>query len=192
MKAMLLQLLPGLLPQHVTLEEPSVYAGKPDLLKKLEGRLRGFAHDPSIRVVVLVDRDKDDCSELKRRLDDTVKRAGLSLCRAGQQTPGRVLTRIVIEELEAWFLGDIPALATAYPKLSKTLGERRGYRVPDDIVGPAEAMLRALNGAGYHMSRLRKLELAEKVAPHLDPDSNESASFRAFVSGVRYLVEGAA
>jgi hypothetical protein len=32
------------------------------------------------------------------------------------------LNRIAVEELEAWFFGDIEALRAVYPKLSATLG----------------------------------------------------------------------
>ncbi len=46
--------------------------------------------------------------------------------------------------------------------------------------------------AGYHRGGLRKIALAEDVGPHLNLDDNRSPSFRTFVAGVRYLIEGAA
>ena len=41
----------------------------------------------------------------------------------------------LIEELEAWFFGDIAAIHAAYPRISIHLGGRANYRDPDAITG---------------------------------------------------------
>lgn len=49
--------------------------------------------------------------------------------------PFQVLNRLAIEELEAWFFGDVAALHSAYPRVPSTLGRRSRYRDPDAIRG---------------------------------------------------------
>lgn len=66
MEAALLELVPKMVPDHSFELHP--HRGKPDLLRKLEGRLRGYArwNVPNVRVVVVIDRDADDCHALKQ------------------------------------------------------------------------------------------------------------------------------
>lgn len=56
------------------------FQGKDDLLKKLPERLRGYANwlPPDYRIVVIVDRDDEDCDELKQRLERAAIDAGLT------------------------------------------------------------------------------------------------------------------
>ncbi|WP_419627125.1 DUF4276 family protein, partial [Thiolapillus sp.] len=70
----------------------------------------------------LVDRDSDDCHALKRRLETIAREAGL-VTKAATQGQGlfHVATRIAIEELEAWYMGDIDALKEAFSSLNSTL-----------------------------------------------------------------------
>ena len=76
MEAFLRTLSPRLLPASRTFEVHA-FQGKSDLLRKLEARLRGYAQwlPDDWRIVVMVDRDDDDCHVLKQRLDDS---AGLT------------------------------------------------------------------------------------------------------------------
>lgn len=185
-----------LLPKIVGDLEPSikVFRGKVDLLRKLPLLLRGYANwfTGQQRLLVVVDRDDDDCHELKNQLESAALTAGLSVCHATLQQPGVVLNRIVIEELEAWFIGDVAALRKAYPQVPASLGSKSKFRDPDAIVETWEALEKVLRDAGHHKAGLKKIGLAEDVAPHLDLDANRSHSFRTFVSGVRFLIEGAA
>jgi hypothetical protein len=41
----------------------------------------------------------------------------------------------VVEELEAWFFGDVEAICQADPKVSPHLAKQKGYRDPDAIRG---------------------------------------------------------
>lgn len=52
---------------------------KDELLDRLPARLRGYAAwlPDDYRVVVIVDRDDDDCHELKQRLEKMARDAGL-------------------------------------------------------------------------------------------------------------------
>ena len=47
----------------------------------------------------------------------------------------QLVNRLAVEELEAWFFGDVDAMATAYPRVPRTLAQRAPYRDPDRIKG---------------------------------------------------------
>jgi hypothetical protein len=76
MEAFLRMLLPRLLPKDRPFQVHP-FQGKPDLLAKLEARLRGYASwlPRDWRVLVVVDRDTDDCRDLKARMSSTRARA---------------------------------------------------------------------------------------------------------------------
>jgi hypothetical protein len=99
----------------------------------------------------------------------------------------RVLNRIAVEELEAWWFGDVSALRMVYPRLPRTLGDRNPYRDPDAIPGGTwEALDRLLRRTGYKEG-LVKTEAAKQIAAHLDPEDNRSRSFQVFRDGLRQL-----
>ena len=153
---------------------------KDELLMRLPERLRGYAAwiPATWRIVVVLDRDDDDCVELKARLDAMVVDAGLRV--HGRSKPQVVIHRIAIEELEAWYFGDWRAVRTAYPRTPATIPRQSKYRSPDAIAGGTwEAFERVLQRAGYFSGGLRKLEAARAIAQHMDPSRNTSPSFCA-------------
>lgn len=186
MEAALEQLLPKLLGD---IEFQIIrFQCKNDLLKHAPDRLKGFAGwlPESWRIVVLVDRDDDDCVLLKAELENMAAAAGLmTKATAGPGQRFQVANRIAIEELEAWFFGDWQAVQAAYPRIAATVPQKAGFRDPDAIAGGTwEAMERVLRKAGYFSTGLRKLELARSVAVHMDVDRNGSRSFQAFAGAV--------
>jgi hypothetical protein len=101
------------------------YQCKDDLLKRLPDRLRGYSNwlPDDYRIVVVVDRDDDDCHDLKQQLEQMASDAGLlSRSHAGGR-PYKVVNRLAIEELEAWYFGDWDAVRAAYPKVSGTIAK---------------------------------------------------------------------
>ena len=170
-----------------------IFQGKRDLLDSLASRLRGYAKwlPQDWQIAVLVDRDRDDCFKLKARLEKTAKDAGLTTkATVGGRRRFHVLNRIAIEELEAWFFGDVEAMVTAYARVPKTLAEKRGFRDPDAISGGTwEALERVLKKAGYYAAGMPKIEVARTISPHLHVDRNRSPSFRVFCEGLRELVK---
>lgn len=169
------------------------YQGKRDLLANLRQRLRGYARflPEDWRIVVLVDEDRKDCILLKRRLEQTSSEAGFST-RSNRDHAGRfrVLNRIAVEELEAWFFGDVEAIVSAYPGVPSTLGRRANYRDPDRIRvhgGTWEALEDVLRRARYHPGGMPKTEAARLISSHMDPDRNRSRSFRVFRDALREL-----
>lgn len=164
------------------------FQGKHDLINKLPQRLRGYAAWPGVavsRIVVLVDQDRDDCVTLRQKLDKIAADAGFRASGADRS----VLNRIAIAELEAWFLGDVPALRRAYPRVPPSTGAKKAFRDPDAIDGTWEALERLLQEHGYHKGGLPKVAAAAAIAEHMDAERNESRSFRVFRDGLRRLVE---
>ena len=195
-EAALRSIMPRLLPEGWE----SVYAvfqGKDDLLDKLPSRLKVYKHWPpeQWRILVLVDRDDDECGSLKERLEQMAVGEGLCTKTSAQGQAFQVLNRIAVDELEAWFLGDVEALRAAYPRVPATLRERAAFRTPDSIRGGTwEALARELQKAGYYANPgarkpgMPKIEVARKVSRYMDPERNTSHSFQVFVRGVQALV----
>ena len=169
---------------------PKNLKGKSDpskriLLDRLPKLLRGygktFAEYPAnyqAAVIVICDLD-DQC--LKKFKDEL-----LNLLNQCNPQP---LTRfcIAIEEGEAWFLGDLDAIATAYPDAKSNI--LNSYN-NDSICGTWETLADAIYPGGY--KKLKKLGWqevgrqkslwAENIAPHMNVTQNKSPSFRYFYS----------
>lgn len=179
MEEALQRLLPRMLRPGVSAEIRQ-FQCKDDLLKKLPQRLKGYAQwlPDTAKVLVIVDRDDDDCLQLKANLEQMAHQAGLGTRQRPVRGQFQVINRIAIEELEAWFFGDWAAVRAAYPKVDDTVPKRAGYRDPDAIQGGTwEAMERELQKKGYFKQGLRKLDLARSVASHMEPARNRSQSF---------------
>ena len=182
MEAFLKTLLPRMLPDGSTFDL-RVFGGKADLLGKLDQRLRAYRRwlPPDWRLVVMLDRDNDDCHELKAQLEESATNAGLRTRSQTGASAWQLVNRIVIEELEAWYFGDWDAVRAAYPGVNPGVPRRSGYRDPDDIRGGTwEAFERILKRHGYFTTGLRKIEAAQAVAAHIAVDENRSRSFAHF------------
>ena len=110
------------------------FQGKDGMLRRLEGRLRAYASGAigESRIVVLVDRDGENCHCLKEKLEAMAHRAGAGL--RSRTRPGRrcwnIVNRIVIEELEAWYFGDWPRGATSLPASSGRYSRESEVQAP--------------------------------------------------------------
>lgn len=158
------------------------FDGKQSMLKKLEARLRGYVRSlpENGKVVVVIDRDSDNCLDLKRRLEEIAARAGLGSRSVAGGPDWRIVNRIAIEELEAWFFGDWSAVCAAFPAVPTSIPRRATYRDPDAIRGGTwEAFERITKEAGYFRGGLQKIAAARAVGAHIDPGRSSSASFRA-------------
>ncbi len=189
MEAFLRALIPRLLgPVHF---EIRTFQCKDDLLKRLPDRLRGYAWFPEeYRIVVVVDRDRDDCRKLKQKLEQYAAGAGLPTRTHPQQGHFTVVNRIAIEELGAWYFGDWEAVRLAYPRVPPTVTRRAPFRDPIGIAGGTwEAFERVLQRAGYFRGGLRKIEAARAIAPHLDPAQNTSHSFQVLREALLELAD---
>lgn len=178
LEALLPKIVPGCAYQVIP------FNGRADLVSGLPVRLRDYTYywaETGLRIVVLLDRDNDDCVKLKARLVEIADEVGLPA--------EATLFRIVVEELESWFLGDVPALHATYPRVPLSLGSQAKYRDPEAISGGAwEGLEQVLRKHGYHRKGLRKVQAAREIAPHMDVENNRSQSFQVFRDGLRRLV----
>src|SRR5262249_46083140 len=185
-EAFLVELLPRLLDGRATFTIHA-HQGKSDLIGKLAGRLRGYAKWlPEIaRIVVLVDLDDNNCDALKQKMEQYAKTAGLRTRTSAGGAPWRVVNRIAIEELEAWFFGEWTAVRNAYPGVSKSIPRQPANRMSDGRRGGTwEAVERVVRNEGYFSGGLRKMEEASAIGKHFDPASAESPSFVVFWESV--------
>lgn len=181
MEAFLAAWLPRFLPEDCGFKIYP-FQDKGVLLRKIGDRLRGYAAwlPAGYRIVVIVDRDGDDCRDLKSTLEDICRSAGLRSKRAGG-VDWQVATRIAIEELEAWYFGDWQAVRQAYPRVSPNIPSQARYQNPDAIAGGTwEAFERVLQKHGYFKQGLAKVQAATAIGQHIDPDRNRSRSFAVF------------
>lgn len=147
METFLRAVLPKLLGDtHFTIH---AFRGKDQLLKRLPSRLNGYAKwiPLDYRIVVLVDRDNEDCEKLKAQLEQIAFNAGLATRSQPSDDKFTVINRIVIEELEAWYFGDWRAVQNAYPRVSPAIPRQQRYRDPDAIQGaPGNSSKESCNG----------------------------------------------
>ncbi|MFI3259542.1 MAG: DUF4276 family protein [Rikenellaceae bacterium] len=167
------ELLPQIVPEGWVYGENYFiveHQGKQDLQRSLRNKTKAYNKwfEP-IAVVVLQDKDGNDCKQLKREILDII---------------GEVkyphLVRIVCTELEAWFLGDMDAISMAYPKFkSEQYKERAKYRDPDHL-GAKEELKRIL-------PEYSEIRSSKEISKYLDIGNNRSQSFRQFVMGVKKI-----
>lgn len=117
------------------------------------------------------DNDNADCIDLKTRLQ--------TLCVQGDRP--ETLIRLVCQELESWYLGDLAALAMAFeqPK-ADTPALRKRFADPDSWQKPSVEVKRLA-------PTFQKSSGARAMARHLNPISNSSRSLQVFAAGVQKL-----
>ena len=168
-------------------------ARKRPLLDQLPKLLRGYGHtfagyapNYSAAVIVVCDLDDKCLKTLRQELF-----AALNACNPKPETR----FCIAVEEGEAWLLGDIPALKSAYPKAKEAV--LNGYQ-NDAICGTWELLADAVfikgSGAlkkmGWRAVGREKSSWANDIAPHMNVDINASPSFRYFRDKLRDLSNG--
>jgi len=173
MKTLLDGWLPRLFPGWVVDEHFKCipHQGKSDLDTSIPRKLRAW-QVPGDRFVVVRDNDNTDCKALKRKLAETCAACGRP----------DTLVRLVCQELEAWYLGDLEMAAQAFeePRLNSP-AHRKRFADPDSWQKPSAELARLApvfqKGSG-----------ARRMAALLrGTDHNRSTSFGHFESGVRRL-----
>ncbi len=190
MEAFIRAILPSILGETTSFEVYP-YQGKRDLLSHLEQRLRGYAAwiPDTWRIIVIVDRDDDDCLNLKSSLENMAKLTTLRTRKSSQMNWNLVFA-IAIEELEAWYFGDWNAVCRAYPRLDWAVVRSSRYRHCDEISGGTwEAFERVLQKAGYFSGGLRKIEAARMIGRYFDSGSCSSPSYKYFENALLEATE---
>ena len=190
-EAALQKLLPKIIGNEVTFRI-IVHQGKKDLLKNIAAKLRAYSRwiTEEIKIVVLLDLDRDDCRKLKAKLNKLADDAGLKIKTSiGELSSDfQILNRIAIEELESWFLGDKKAIHSAYKKVSTKELDKTKYCNPDSIVNAWEELERLLQKYRYYPGGLNKIQNARLISEYMNINSNSSASFNAFRDGLLQIV----
>ncbi|MGF3496208.1 MAG: DUF4276 family protein [Methanolinea tarda] len=189
-EAVLNNLLPILLPTGTSFNI-RVFQGKMDLLKRLPVLLKGYKKwiDTNHKIVILIDRHYDDCYNLKKKLENIAQDAQMiTKSAAGRFESFQVLNRIVIVELESWFLGDKHAIKAAYPAISPNFVKRSKKSNPDKLDHPSKDLEKILQRAKYYSSGMPKIEVAQNISSHMDPARNCSPSFQIFCSGLKAIL----
>ncbi|WP_420264271.1 DUF4276 family protein [Candidatus Magnetominusculus dajiuhuensis] len=97
---------------------------------------------------------------------------------------------IAVEEMEAWLLGDLPAIKKVYPKAKdKELCKYKNdsicgtsERLADAVFAGGAEQLKATHGVGAEKSKW-----AITITPHMDVETNKSPSFCYFRDKLRSL-----
>ncbi|TAH21438.1 MAG: DUF4276 family protein [Cytophagales bacterium] len=169
-------ILPKILPEKWILEQNYFirpHNGKSDLQRSIPKKIKVFSnyHEPA-GVVIVHDQDSHDCKELKNKL--------LALCKTNVEEPCPILIRIACRELEAWYLGDMHAIQSAYPKFkAEKYAKKKTFRNPDNLNNATEELEKILPD-------FQKGASARAIAPYLDTniENNESESYRQFINGI--------
>lgn len=165
---------------------PGDDSGKRILLDQLPRLLQGYGRTPHACdcVVVICDLDDRDRVGFLAELNDV-----LSSCQVKPET----YFCLAVEEMEAWYLGDIEAIRKAYP--SAALSILHSYR-NDSICGTWELLADAVYKGGHR--RLKKLgwqsvgkeksQWALRICPHMDVTKNKSPSFNFLREKLREIM----
>ncbi len=168
MQVLLDGLLPRLFPDLPFL--CVAHEGKRDLELSIPRKLRAW-REPGVRFAVIRDNDGGDCVQLKAALRQ--------LCDEGGR--GDTVVRIACQEMEAWYLGEAPALAAAFsmPAL-QNLGRRARFRDPDSVLQPSAQVERLI-------PEFQKVSGARRMAEQLSRNGNQSNSFRVLLESIEAM-----
>lgn len=172
----------GRIPKNL---QPSSAPNKRILLDQLPRVLRGYAKTPGIdAVIVVLDLDKRNCTTFLQQLQALAD---------DLQPPPEIMFRLAIEELEAWYFGDLDALLCAYPKVKRSIIHQY---IQDSACDTWECLAdavydggsRQVKKIGWPLPGQLKHEWANAIGPHMDLDRNTSPSFGKFRDGLRRLI----
>lgn len=171
MAAVIRHLLPTLFPALREYEHWIVisHQGKSDLERSYPRKMQEW-REPGVRFMLLRDNDGADCRALKQRL----------ISRISDPAP-EYLVRIVCQELECWLLGDMNAVAAAYPAAVRHQKFKHLAKRDPDRLNDAAGWMKQLTGTQSKTIR------ASTIAKHLQPTRNRSTSFQVFLSGLQRL-----
>jgi hypothetical protein len=144
------------------------FQGKNDLQRNIIPTMQKWDYNQPT-FLILRDADGANCCQLKQ---------DLSLLANESKKPYKI--RIVCQQLESWFMGDLDAISLAYPRIQIEKNKQK-FRNPD-----------RLNNASEELSKITsdytKLARAQKIAPHLAPEKNVSHSFQVFYKTISELI----
>lgn len=149
------------------------HEGKSDLDRSIPRKL-GAWREPGARFVIVRDNDNANCIVVKENFQ--------RICHENGRP--ETLVRLVCQELESWYIGDLAALATAFSdKKLQSPALRKRFATPDTWQKPSAELHRLI-------PTFQKGSGARAMASCLSAVDNRSASFNTFARGVqRILIE---
>lgn len=159
----------------------------PKLLRGYGKTYAGYPEDYSSAVIIICDLDDKCLKALRQQLHEI-----LTAC---EPRPDARFC-IAVEEGEAWLLGDIPAIKTAYPEAKDQVLDTYEN---DSVCGTWEYLAdaiypggqNALSKEGWQAVGKEKSAWAGNIAPRVNVESNNSPSFRYFRDTIRSLLKQA-
>lgn len=146
------------------------FQGKSDLEKNIVRRMKSWNYGTP-HFVILRDQDGGDCKLLKSKL-----------CELASQSVHSFTVRVVCNELESWFLGELESVEAAYPASKATKYKNTAkFRDPDALGNASEELEKLTDIRG-------KVGRAEAIARVFDPEKCVSHSFRVFWKTVMTLL----
>lgn len=170
---MLQEFLPKILPPGTECRYHP-FNGKHDLEKQLPRKLRHYCDDGiECKFIIIRDQDSADCVEVKAKLKAIAVNAHRN----------DAIICIACRELESWYLADLKAVGIAYNLPTLYLKQTKSkYRLTDSIQSPSHELRTLTNGL------YQKQMGSQRIAPHLDPDNQRSASFKYLVEKILGLI----
>jgi hypothetical protein len=155
----------------------------PKLIQGYGNTFAGYPPNYPSVLIIICDLDDRCLSDFRKELLDCVDK-----CAVKPET----YFCIAIEEGEAWYLGDINAIKTAYPGAKDTVLNSYIY---DDVCGTWEKLADAVFSGGFQsLAKLgwqavgkEKMAWASSISPHMNVDINQSPSFCYFREKLRSL-----
>jgi hypothetical protein len=177
--------IPKNLKSHINVSKRILLDQLLRLLRGYGNTFAGYPEDYPAAVILVCDLDNQCLKFFRKELNDNLNR-----CHPQPQTR----FCIAIEEGEAWFLGDIPAIKEAYPRAKEAV---LGEYVNDSICGTWEKLADAvyeggatlLSEKGWQAVGAQKAEWASKIAPQMNVTKNASKSFNYFRTKLLELTE---
>lgn len=135
----------------------------------------------------MIDRNGWGCHIWKAQLEKFAEMAGLPTATGPGGEEVKVINRIVVPRLEAWYFGDWDAVCQAYPRVPRDIPHKPRYRCPD-ATDPTQSSEQIMQKAGYFKTGLRKIEAAREVGRYLEAERNTSHSFQVFYRTLKALL----
>lgn len=138
------------------------FQGKSDLEKNIVPKMKSWNYGTP-HFVILRDQDGGDCHAVK-----------FALCKLAERGGRPFTVRVVCNELESWFLGELDAVEQAYPE-SKASKQRNiaKFRDPDSLGNANQELEKLVQVAG-------KVGRAKAIVRFFDPGKCISKSFKVF------------
>ncbi|AWB23122.1 hypothetical protein DA075_21290 [Methylobacterium currus] len=153
------------------------HEGKSDLERSIARKINGWRSPVLPYFIVSRDLDASERQALRTRLLALVPPHAL----------GRTKVRVIVPELESWYLGDPAALVAAgviTPAAAQRITAQAKFRDLCTLTG-AKAEFRKIVG-----QPIGQIRTAHLLGAHLDLERNNCRNFHAFVEALRWAIHG--